>query len=507
ATDEDVVDGATFYVDADGDGFGTTAVTACSAPAGTAPVGGDCDDAVAQVHPGRSEVCNVRDDDCDGAVDEDAIDRTVYHADADLDGFGDPVATTLACAPPAGFLVDATDCDDARPQVHPGAVELCDGGLDDDCDVATDDDDAPSAPTWYTDADGDGHGDPLTAVRACAAPAGTVSSGDDCDDAAVGVGPGSPEVCNGVDDDCDPATSEAGLIATGGVVYPTVGAAVAAALTGGRVDVCAGVYTERLTLTRSVSIVGHGDPTLDGNGAGSVIIVRANDVTLDGLTLANGDAFFGGGVLLDARARFVGRDLTLTGNEASFGAGIALFSPSTPPVLDRIVATGNLARSRGGGLDLYSGSATCTDCAFDGNDSLGDGGGVSIRTGSTTLTLVRASVAGNTAHDGGGLDVSAGGLAVLVDSVVEDNVASRYGGGARVANNGDLSLTGTAVTTNSALAGGGAMVEVGGGLVAASTDWGAGATDNAPNDVGSTAATLGTYGAGASFSCDGVICQ
>lgn len=36
--------------------------------------------------------------------------------------------------------------------------------------------------TWYTDADGDGHGDPDETTEACDAPDGSVAIGDDCDD-------------------------------------------------------------------------------------------------------------------------------------------------------------------------------------------------------------------------------------------------------------------------------------------------------------------------------------
>ena len=69
--DEDVVD-ATFFADADGDGFGDPSVTVedCAPPEGFTDVADDCDDAVADIFPGAAETCDVVDQDCDGAVDE-----------------------------------------------------------------------------------------------------------------------------------------------------------------------------------------------------------------------------------------------------------------------------------------------------------------------------------------------------------------------------------------------------------------------------------------------------
>lgn len=57
----------------------------------------------------------------------------LWHADDDGDGFGDPDRPRRACEAPAGFVADATDCDDDAAQAHPGATEACGNRLDDDC--------------------------------------------------------------------------------------------------------------------------------------------------------------------------------------------------------------------------------------------------------------------------------------------------------------------------------------------------------------------------------------
>jgi hypothetical protein len=61
------------FLDADGDGYGDpgSVILSCSPIEGRILRGGDCDDADPSIHPGATELLNDRDDDCDGAVDED----------------------------------------------------------------------------------------------------------------------------------------------------------------------------------------------------------------------------------------------------------------------------------------------------------------------------------------------------------------------------------------------------------------------------------------------------
>jgi hypothetical protein len=62
----------TWYLDHDADGYGQPGVPviACTQPVGFVPTGDDCDDTRATVHPGAEEICDARDNDCDGFVDE-----------------------------------------------------------------------------------------------------------------------------------------------------------------------------------------------------------------------------------------------------------------------------------------------------------------------------------------------------------------------------------------------------------------------------------------------------
>ena len=214
--DEDVVDGATWYLDADGDGYGdatsTSTTAACEQPTGYVGDATDCDDSDAAINPWADELCNGVDDDCDGSVDEgDATDADTWYADADGDGFGDPGTTTTACSQPTGYLADAEDCDDGDAGINPDIDEAC-NGVDDDCDGTVDEGDAVDADTWYADADGDGWGDAGTTTTACSQPTGYLASTGDCHDGNAAINPDADEECDGVDNDCDGLTDEGDAI-------------------------------------------------------------------------------------------------------------------------------------------------------------------------------------------------------------------------------------------------------------------------------------------------------
>lgn len=171
--------------DSDGFGVSDGATLACFALPGYALSDGDCDDTRASVHPAAAEICNGRDDDCndavddaelgcectdgtrrpcgttevgdcqlgvqtcvggrwgacdgevlprdevcgggdedcDGATDEEgALGGDVFYADADSDGFGNFYAPIRACTAPAGYVVDASDCNDFSADAYPGAT-------------------------------------------------------------------------------------------------------------------------------------------------------------------------------------------------------------------------------------------------------------------------------------------------------------------------------------------------------------------------------------------------
>jgi len=187
-----------------GDGGDDTAIVDWDGDGWAAP--DDCDDTDAAVNPDAAEICDGVDNDCDGDVDVDADQATVWYQDDDFDGYGLSASTVVACDEPAGFSAEAGDCDDTDAAVNPGALEICDG-VDNDCDARVDAD-ADDARTVYADLDEDGFGDPGNPLDACEAPDGYLGDASDCDDGAASVNPDGVEVCNGVDDDCNGAVDD-----------------------------------------------------------------------------------------------------------------------------------------------------------------------------------------------------------------------------------------------------------------------------------------------------------
>lgn len=251
-------EGATIagFLDADGDQHGDprTMADGCPGFARFSLLSDDCDDANPARHGGQIEVCNMQDDDCDSAVDEQTA-SVAWYVDNDGDGFGAPAGSAMSCIPIAGRSLLSTDCDDTDAAIHPGLIEAC-NATDDNCDGRLDyriarndfeDDDADrtadahcgmgaadcddgdpavfpdalereegadndcdgdvdegcSGAPYYIDADDDGYGVESGVMNACAPIAGRVTRAGDCNDANPLIHPRAREACDGIDDDCN----------------------------------------------------------------------------------------------------------------------------------------------------------------------------------------------------------------------------------------------------------------------------------------------------------------
>jgi hypothetical protein len=169
------------FVDADND-----MVRACST-CGANPDGGcDCDDGNPNVRPGRLELCNGLDDNCNGALDESStgagkISQNCYSGPPNTQGRGVCVAGTQECnSAPGSNMTSYGVCMGERVPTP----ELC-NNQDDDCDGDIDD---------GFDVDNDG-------FRACVACG--LSTNCDCDDSNASIRPGAVELCDMIDQNCN----------------------------------------------------------------------------------------------------------------------------------------------------------------------------------------------------------------------------------------------------------------------------------------------------------------
>src|SRR4030095_13541069 len=125
ATDDSGCTKLTWYLDSDGDGYGSGGAASSCDPPGKDWVGvaGDCDDSDPNVSPAADETCNGFDDDCDLLIDDDDV--PVYGRGTgylDLDGDGDAGPPFTACDL-SKTSPKNDDCDDGDPTVNFGADE------------------------------------------------------------------------------------------------------------------------------------------------------------------------------------------------------------------------------------------------------------------------------------------------------------------------------------------------------------------------------------------------
>ena len=203
---------AQYYLDADEDGFGTSASICACGPLDlyTADNILDCNDSNPDVNPNAVEDClTSADDNCNGTPNDVGAENCVlFYEDVDDDGYGVGLPVCICEAEAVYRAPNSNDCDDTDGEVYPGAPEKCSTPYDDNCNGFTDEPGALGCTIYWVDADGDGFAG--TESCHCDEPPNASDTLEDCCDTDENAKPGQTSyfeqervICGGFDYNCD----------------------------------------------------------------------------------------------------------------------------------------------------------------------------------------------------------------------------------------------------------------------------------------------------------------
>lgn len=266
-----------------------------------------------------------------------------------------------------------------------------------------------------------------------------------------------------------------------GTLPHTLRWAVANAHDGDTILLTEAVHKSGITLMRGELVLTQQDLTIRSAAAPKPVTISGNhysrifevspgaSVTLQSLTLADGNDVEGGGILVDGTASLTVTGCRLTGNSGSYGGGAIENDGMLTLTRSTLVGNDSELPAGGGGL-LNTGTATVSGCLVSGND----GSGVSnfgildmsgcIISGNTssyaggiynggTLTIHCSILFGNTATVANGGGIYNDGALTLSNSLVAGNTAAHHGGGILNSSLGSLTIDGSAVIHNSGVIG------------------------------------------------------
>lgn len=184
-----------------------------------------------------------------------------------------------------------------------------------------------------------------------------------------------------------------------------------------------GTYKENLVIEENVTVaieaVSKGkNVILDAGGSRAVEIGEGAQVTLSGLSIRNGNAVTGGGIL--NRGSLTLLNTTIENSFAEYAGG-AIFNDFGTVTLSNSLITNNVADSVGGGIFNNEGDVVLENSSVTNNEASFQGGGIFNNKGTVLLTdsLVTGNVAG---FNGGGiLNLGGVGSVEWFDTAVTGN--------------------------------------------------------------------------------------
>ncbi|MEE9130452.1 MAG: right-handed parallel beta-helix repeat-containing protein [Phycisphaerales bacterium] len=221
--------------------------------------------------------------------------------------------------------------------------------------------------------------------------------------------------------------------------FPTIQAAIDAAMDGDEVEVHPGTYRELINfLGKSITVrssdgpevtIINGDIDNDGDGDGTVVTcdsAEGPDSVLEGFTITGGNAVNGGGMYNEESSASV-TDCTFSGNSANFGGGMYNEDNSSPTLIDCTFSE-NTAINGGGMYNNSKSNPMLTNCTFASNLASNDGGGM-YNSFNCTPTLTSCAFTGNMAESAGGGMRNDASSPVLTECIFSGNWAFSAGGG------------------------------------------------------------------------------
>jgi hypothetical protein len=242
---------------------------------------------------------------------------------------------------------------------------------------------------------------------------------------------------------------------------------IAAAHSGDTIAFAPSLDGQTITLTsgellikQSLTIAGPGASqlTVSGNNASRVFEVSSStkpQVTLSGLTISNGLAADGGGVLnggkLTVSASILSGNNTVR-NAGSSNAGGGIDNYGTLTITNSTLS--NNTAIFGGGISNHTkGTLTVTNSTLSGNSTAADGEGGGINNYGTLTVQSGSILSNNKADSGAGICNQSGATLTVTNSSLSNNTANGAGGG--ITNVGSVRVSGSILSGNSAPYGGG----------------------------------------------------